>query len=431
MKKKVYVSLSADILHSGHINILNKASKYGDVTVGLMTDKAISEYKKIPIINFHQRKIVVQNLSMVKNVIPQETKDYRPNLRRLKPDFVIHGDDWKSGVLKESRDQVIKELKKWSGKLIEFKYTKDISSTKIKQNVFSNEYIKYNRTSILKRLIENKDLVRVIEAHSPLVGLIVENLKLIEKNKIVEFDAMWSSSLTESLIRGKPDNQSVELSTRINALSDVLDLTTKPFIFDADNGGRIEHLPYTVNSMERQGVSAIVIEDKVGLKRNSLFKNQKTAQQDTIKNFCKKISVIRKSRKSNDFFIVARIESFILGKGLNDALKRANSYSKAGADAILIHSKEKTPKQIFSFAKEFRKSRYFKPMIAVPSSYSKTYEKDLIKNGFSVVIYANHLLRASYKIMRNTALDILKKKRSFETEKNIVSVKDILMVKPE
>ena len=234
-----------------------------------------------------------------------------------------------------------------------------------------------------------------------------------------------------SLIRGKPDNQSVELSTRINALSDVLDLTTKPFIFDADNGGRIEHLPYTVNSMERQGVSAIVIEDKVGLKRNSLFKNQKTTQQDSIKNFCKKISVIKKSRKSDDFFIVARIESFILGKGLKDALKRANSYSKAGADAILIHSKENTPKQIFSFAKEFKKSKFFKPMIAVPSSYSKTYEKDLIKNGFSVVIYANHLLRASYKIMKKTALEILKYKRSFETEKDIVSVKDILMVKPE
>ena len=396
-----------------------------------MTDKAISEYKKIPILNYHQRKIVVQSLSMVKNVIPQETKDYRPNLRILRPNYVIHGDDWKTGVLKESREQVIKELKKWSGKLIEFKYTKDISSTEIKKNVFTRESIKHNRTSILKRLIENKDIVRVIEAHTPLVGLIIENLQLTEKNKIIEFDAMWSSSLTESLIRGKPDNQSVELSTRINALSDVLDLTTKPFIFDADNGGRIEHLPYTVNSMERQGVSAIVIEDKVGLKRNSLFKNQKTTQQDSIKNFCKKISVIKKSRKSDDFFIVARIESFILGKGLKDALKRANSYSKAGADAILIHSKENTPKQIFSFAKEFKKSKFFKPMIAVPSSYSKTYEKDLIKNGFSVVIYANHLLRASYKIMKKTALEILKYKRSFETEKDIVSVKDILMVKPE
>ncbi len=431
MKKKVYVSLSADILHSGHINILTKASKYGDVTVGLMTDKAISEYKKLPILNYHQRKVVVQSLSMVKNVVPQETKDYRPNLRNLRPHFVIHGDDWKTGVLKESREQVIKELKKWSGKLIELKYTKDISSTEIKKNVFTRESIKHNRTSILKRLIKNKDLVRVIEAHTPLVGLIIENLQLIEKNKIVEFDAMWSSSLTESLIRGKPDNQSVELSTRINALSDVLDLTTKPFIFDADNGGRIEHLPYTVNSMERQGVSAIVIEDKVGLKRNSLFKNQKKAQQDSIKNFCKKISVIKKSRKSDDFFIVARIESFILGQGLKDALKRANSYSKAGADAILIHSKENTPKQIFSFAREFKKSKFFKPMIAVPSSYSKTYEKDLIKHGFSVVIYANHLLRASYKIMKKTALEILKYKRSFETEKDIVSVKDILMVKPE
>ncbi len=431
MKKKVYVSLSADILHSGHINILKSASKYGEVTVGLMTDRAISEYKKIPLLNFHQRKIVVESLSMVKNVIPQETKDYRPNLRKLKPHFVIHGDDWKTGVLKESRSQVIRELKKWSGKIIEIKYTKHISSTEIKKNVLIRDTIKHNRTSILKRLIENKEIVRVIEAHTPLVGLIIENLKITERNKNIEFDAMWSSSLTESLIRGKPDNQSVELSTRINALSDVLDLTTKPFIFDADNGGRIEHLPYTINSMERQGVSAIVIEDKIGLKRNSLLKNQKTTQQDTIKNFCKKINVIKKSRKSDDFFIVARIESFILGKGLNDALKRANNYSKAGADAILIHSKEGTPKQIFSFAKEFKKSKFFKPMIAVPSSYSKTYEKDLIKNGFSVVIYANHLLRASYKIMKKTALEILKHKRSFETEKNISSVKDILNVKPE
>ncbi len=430
MKKKVYVSLSADILHSGHINILNKASNYGEITVGLMTDKAISEYKKIPLLNYSQRKAVVESLNMIKNVIPQETKDYRPNLRKLKPDYVVHGDDWKDGVLKESRLQVIKEIKKWSGKLIEFKYTKNISSTEIKNNVLSLNLRKHSRTSILKRLINSKNLVRVIEAHTPLVGLIVENLKLVEKNKNIEFDGMWSSSLTESLIRGKPDNQSVELSTRINALSDVLDLTTKPFIFDADNGGRIEHLPYTINSMERQGVSAIVIEDKVGLKRNSLLKNQKTTQQDSINNFCRKISVIKNSRKSDDFLIVARVESFILGKGLDDALKRANNYSKAGADAILIHSKENTPKQIFSFAKKFKKSKYFKPMIAVPSSYSKTYEKDLIKHGFSVVIYANHLLRASYKIMEETALSILKFKRSFEAEKKIVSVKDILNVKP-
>tara|TARA_B100000787_G_scaffold167000_1_gene153045 strand:+ start:71 stop:1366 length:1296 start_codon:yes stop_codon:yes gene_type:complete len=429
MKKKVYVALSADILHSGHINILKKASKLGDVTVGLLSDEAIGEYKKIPTLNYNQRKIVVESLSMVKSVIPQHAKDYRPNLIKLKPAYVVHGDDWKSGILKESRDQVIKELKKWSGKLIELKYTKNISSTKIKNDILNKVSLKHNRTSSLKRLIQSKKLVRVIEAHSPLVGLIIENLTLAKKNKNEIFDAMWSSSLTESLIRGKPDNQSVELSTRINALSDVLDITSKPFIFDADNGGRIEHLPYTVNSMERQGVSAIVIEDKIGFKRNSLFKDQKSTQQDSIKNFSKKIKKIKDSRKSEDFLIVARIESFILGKGLNDALKRAYAYSKAGADAILIHSKENTPSQIFSFSKIFRKSKYYKPMIAVPSSYSKTYEKDLLKNGFSIVIYANHLLRASYKIMEKTALDILRFNRSYEAEKNIVSVKDILNIK--
>ena len=429
MKKKVYVALSADILHSGHINILKKASKLGDVIVGLLSDEAIAEYKKIPTLNYNQRKIVVESLNMVKSVIPQYVKDYRPNLIKLKPDYVVHGDDWKRGILKESREQVIKELKKWSGKLIELKYTKNISSTKIKNDILSKVSLKHNRTSSLKRLIQSKKLVRVIEAHSPLVGLIIENLTLTKKNKNEIFDAMWSSSLTESLIRGKPDNQSVELSTRINALSDVLDITSKPFIFDADNGGRIEHLPYTVNSMERQGVSAIVIEDKIGFKRNSLFKDQKSTQQDSIKNFSKKIKKIKDTRKSEDFLIVARIESFILGKGLDDALKRAYAYSKAGADAILIHSKENTPSQIFSFSKIFRKSKYYKPMIAVPSSYSKTYEKDLLKNGFSIVIYANHLLRASYKIMEKTALDILRFNRSYETEKNIVSVKEILNIK--
>lgn len=429
MKKKVYVALSADILHSGHINILKKASKLGDVIVGLLSDEAIAEYKKIPTLNYNQRKIVVESLNMVKSVIPQYVKDYRPNLIKLKPDYVVHGDDWKRGILKESREQVIKELKKWSGKLIELKYTKNISSTKIKKDILSKVSLKHNRISSLKRLIQSKKLVRVIEAHSPLVGLIIENLTLTKKNKNEIFDAMWSSSLTESLIRGKPDNQSVELSTRINALSDVLDITSKPFIFDADNGGRIEHLPYTVNSMERQGVSAIVIEDKIGFKRNSLFKDQKSTQQDSIKNFSKKIKKIKDTRKSEDFLIVARIESFILGKGLDDALKRAYAYSKAGADAILIHSKENTPSQIFSFSKIFRKSKYYKPMIAVPSSYSKTYEKDLLKNGFSIVIYANHLLRASYKIMEKTALDILRFNRSYETEKNIVSVKEILNIK--
>ncbi len=363
---------------------------------------------------------------MVKKVVPQNTLDYRPNLKKYKPDYVVHGDDWKKGILKNTRKQVISELKKWSGKLVEIPYTKDINSLKNENKYFYYEKNRDNRTSLLKRLLDAKKLTRVVEAHSPLSALIAERIQIKKKNKFVEFDGFWSSSLTDSLLRGKPDNQSVDLNIRITALSEILDITSKPIIFDADNGGRIEHLPFTINSMERQGISAIVLEDKVGLKKNSLFSNQVNAKQDTIKNFSKKISVAVESRKSKDFLIVARIESLILKNGMSDALKRATAYSKAGADAILIHSKQKNPKEIFLFAKKFKKSKYYKPLIAVPSSYSKTFEKDLIKNDFKIVIYANHVLRASYLAINNVLKSILENERSFESEKNISPISELL-----
>ncbi len=426
MKKKVYVCLAADILHEGHINILKRASKLGDVIVGLMTDNAISKYKKIPFLNYKQREVVIKNLHMVKKVIPQTTMDYRENLKLIKPNFVVHGDDWKKGILKKNRDQVISELKKWSGKLIEYPYTKNISSSSIKENIINSPLFNISRVSMLRRLLETKGFVRIIEAHSPLAGLIIENTKLQKHKNDKEYDGMWSSSLTESLMRGKPDNQSVELSTRITALNELLDVTTKPVVFDADNGGRIEHMSYKINSLERQGVSAIVLEDKIGLKKNSLFKNQKNAQQDSIKNFCKKLKVAAKSKNSKDFLIVARIESFILGKGLQDALRRAKAYSNSGADAILIHSKQNNPKEIFKFSKIYKKFKNRKFLVAVPSSYSKTLEKDLINNGFNLVIYANHMLRASYLSMNKLALDILKNSRSFESEKQISKISDLL-----
>lgn len=426
-KKKVYVALSADILHEGHINILKIAFKLGNVTVGLLTDKAIAEYKKLPLLNYKQRKEVVENLKFVKKVIPQNTMDYRPNLIHIKPDYVVHGDDWKKGVLKKSRDQVISILKKWSGRLIEPKYTKTISSTIIKSKLQNLDDLRNNRVGVLKRLIEAKKFVRLIETHSALAGSIVENLKSSSKeSKVQEFDGFWSSSLAESLTRGKPDNESVSLETRITALSDLMDTTIKPVVFDADNGGRPEHIPFLISSLERQGVSAVVMEDKIGLKRNSLFSDQSTSHQDTIKNFSDKIKIASKSKKYKDFLIVARIESLILGQGVEDALKRANAYSKNGADLILIHSKDKNPKEVFKFSKIFKKSKYFKPLIAVPSSYSKTFEKELIKNNISVVIYANQLLRSSYLAMKRTALSILKNKRSFESEKNISTVKEII-----
>ena len=419
------MGLSADILHAGHINILKIASSYGEVIVGLLTDEAIASYKKVPYLDFKQRKIVLENMKHVTKVIPQETLDYVENLNIIKPHYVVHGDDWKSGIQKKTRDKVIKVLKKWSGKLIEPKYTKDISSTIIKNKIYEVSFPE-NRVSRLKRLINSKDIVRILESHNSLTGLIIEKIKVNKKNKETEFDGMWSSSLTDSATKGKPDNSSVDFSTRLSSLNNMMEVTSKLLVFDADNGGQLEHLSFLVRSLERLGASAIIMEDKIGLKKNSLFKNQSDTKQDKPETFAKKIKQICKSRKNKNFMVIARIESFIVGKGLNDALKRAEIYSKAGADAILIHSKEKTPFEIFSFAREFRKSKNFIPLVSVPSTYSKVYEKDLIKNGFKLVIYANQLLRAAYPAMQFTAKKILESGRAFEVEKKIIPIKEII-----
>ena len=426
LKKKVYVGLSADIIHEGHINILKLASDYGDVIVGLLTDEAIASYKNIPYLDYARRKIIVQNIKYVKKVIPQKTLSYVSNLELIRPDYVVHGDDWKKGVQKKTRLEVIKTLKKWSGKLIEPNYTKNISSTSIKKDLNNLISSPQNRVSRLKRLMRSKNIVRILESHNALTGLIIEKTNIIKNKKTIEFDGMWSSSLTDSATKGLPDNSSLSFSSRISTLNDIMDVTSKPLVFDADNGGQIEHLAFLIRSLERSGVSAIIMEDKVGLKKNSLFKNQTGAKQDKPHLFAKKIKKICNSRQSQDFMVIARIESFILGKGLKDALNRAEVYSKAGADAILIHSKEKTPVEIFSFAKEFKKSKYFIPLVSVPSTYSKVYEKDLIKNGFKLVIYANQLLRAAYPAMQNTAKTILRNKRAFEADKKIIPIKEII-----
>ncbi len=424
--KVVYVGLSADIMHEGHINILKIANSYGDVIVGLLTDQAIASYKNIPYLDYKKRKVVIENVKFVKKVIPQKTLDYVENLKSIKPDYVVHGDDWKTGIQKKTRQRVISTLKKWSGKLIEPKYTKNISSTIIK-NKFSEIFSSpQNRVSRLKRLMYSKNIVRILESHNSLTGLIIENLNIIKNKKKIEFDGMWSSSLTDSATKGKPDNSSVDFSSRITSLNEMLDVTSKPLVFDADNGGQLEHLPFLVRSLERAGVSAIIMEDKIGLKKNSLFKNQSDTKQDKPEIFSKKIKKICDTRQSKDFMVIARIESFILGKGLKDSLKRAEIYSKAGANAILIHSKEKNPNEIFSFAKEFKKSKNFIPLVSVPSTYSKVYEKDLIKNGFKLVIYANQLLRAAYPAMQNAAKSILEKSRAFEIDKKIIPIKEII-----
>jgi len=424
-KKIAYVPLAVDILHEGHINIIKTAKKYGYVIVGLLTDRAIAQYKELTILNFNEREVLVKNLSYVDEVIAQDSIDYESILNQIKPDYFVHGDDWKLDNRKYIRKKVIKVLKKWNGKLIEPKYTKNISSSLIKNKILELSSPS-NRVSTLKRSILNKDITRILESHNALTGLIIENTFINKNNKKIEFDGMWSSSLTDSATKGLPDNSSLSFSSRISSLQNMLDVTTKPVVFDADNGGQLEHLAFLVRSLERSGVSAIIMEDKVGLKKNSLFNNQSGARQDKPTEFAKKIKKICRTRKSVDFMVIARIESFILGKGLNDALKRAEIYSKSGADAIFIHSKEKTPKEIFAFAKAFKKSKFFKPLVSVPSTYSIVYEKELIKNGFKLVIYANQLLRSAYPAMVNTAKTILKNSRAFEADKKIIPIKEVI-----
>ena len=427
MKNKiVYVPLAVDLLHSAHINILKKAKKYGTVIVGLMTDNAISEYKKVPILNYKERFEILSGVRFIDKIVEQTNWDYSDNIKRYKPDYFIHGDDWKTGIQKKQRAKVVKTLKKYKGKLIEVTFDKNISSTEIKNKIIKFGITSNNRVSRLKRLMNAKGIVRILESHNSLTGLIIENLKLSKKNSFAEFDGMWSSSLTDSATKGKPDNSSVDFSSRLTNLNEMMEVTSKLLVFDADNGGQLEHLPFLVRSLERHGASAIIIEDKIGLKKNSLFKNQSDTKQDKPELFAKKIKQICKSRKNNDFMVIARIESFIVGKGLKDALKRAEVYSKAGADAILIHSKEKTPAEIFAFAREFKKSKNFIPLVSVPSTYSKVYEKDLIRNGFKLVIYANQLLRAAYPAMQFTARKILENGRAFEIEKKIIPIKEII-----
>lgn len=428
--KKVYVGMSADIIHPGHLNILHEAQKLGEVIVGVLTDEAIASYKRLPYLNYEQRALVVKNLKGVSQVIPQTTLDYRPNLEKIKPDYVVHGDDWKEGVQKETRQKVIDTMAKWGGKVIEIPYTNGISSTQLNHKLKEIGTTPEIRLKRLRRLIDAKPIVRICESHSGLTGLIIENTFVDVNGMKREFDGMWSSSLTDSTSKGKPDIEAVDLTTRLHDLNDALECTTKPVIFDGDTGGKIEHFVFTVRTLERLGVSAVIIEDKVGLKKNSLFGTDAIQTQDTIEHFCEKINAGKQAQITHDFMIIARIESFIAGKGLDDALERANAYIAAGADGIMIHSKNKSGEDIKTFCQELRKVHHSIPIVVVPTTYNHITEDELAEWGANVVIYANHMLRSAYPAMVNTAKSILTNGRSYEANDLCMPIKQILELIP-
>lgn len=427
---KVYIAMSADIIHHGHLKLIERAREYGDIVIGLHTDEVIAEYWRAPVLNFDERKTIVSNIKGVSEVIEQNTLDQVPNLLKVKPEYVFHGDDWKEGIQKNLRKRVINVLAEWGGELIEVPYTEGVSITNIEKALMEIGTTPQARMKKLRHLISNKSPVRIMEAHNGLTGLIVEKTKIEKDGKIKEFDGMWVSSLCDSTAKGKPDIELVDLTSRLNTINDILEVTTKPIILDGDTGGKIEHFVYTVKTLERLGVSAIIIEDKVGLKKNSLFGTEVQQTQDTIEGFCNKIKAGREARVTSDFMIIARIESLIAGAGMEDAIERAKAYVEAGADGIMIHSMEKDGGEIIEFCRRFNDFEKRVPLIVVPTSYNHITEKELAEIGVDVVIYANHLIRSAYPAMVNVAKSILENDRSKEASLSCMPIKEILTLIP-
>jgi len=404
MKKEkiVYTAMVADFWHPGHQNILNESKKLGKVIVGLMTDEAVASYKRVPALSYEQRKSLIEDKEGIWKIVPQKSLDYTENLRKYKPDIVTNGDDWRTGVQKETRKKVLEVLNEWGGKIVEFPYTKGVSSTLLIEDFRKNGITPEQRLNMLRRLINVKPIVRVIEAHNGLSALVAENTTYKGKS----FDAIWESSFTDSASKGKPDIELVDFTDRIQTINQILEVTTKPLIVDGDTGGQIEHFKYFIKTLERLGVSAIIIEDKVFPKINSLMIGAKH-KRETISKFCEKIKAGKSAQVTKDFMIFARIESYISGQGLEDAVKRAKAYIKAGADGLMIHSKEISGYQIVEFCKEYKKFKKKVPLVAVPTTYCTMTEKELKYHGIDIVIYANHLLRSSYQSMKDVAEDIL------------------------
>ena len=424
--KKVYTCFCTDVIHEGHLNIINEAKKYGEVYVGVLSDEAMIKFNRFPTISFKERVDLVKGIKGVKEVVIQEELHYGKIIAKLHPDFVIHGDNWKSGPMKAIRDNTESLLSKYGGKIIDVPYTYNDNVKRIdaqyKEKLAMPEY----RRKRLRQLLKLTPIVKTIEVHSGLTGLIAEKTIVEHDGELDQFDAMWISSLCDSTAKGKPDIELVDMTSRFRTIDDVMEVTTKPIIFDGDTGGLTEHFVYTVRSLERMGVSAVIIEDKTGLKKNSLFGTEVEQTQDTIEHFCEKISAGKKVQLTDDFMIIARIESLILDRGMEDALARARAYVKAGADGIMIHSRKKDPAEILEFCDKFRAENKTTPIVVVPSSFNSITEAELSAHGVNIVIYANQLTRSAFPAMEQTAIDILKYHRAQEVDSRLMPIKDII-----
>jgi len=424
--KKVYTCFCTDVIHEGHINIINEAKKYGEVYVGVLTDEAMVRFDHFPTISFDERVKLIKSLDGVKEVLIQSDIMYDDVIKTLRPDYVIHGDNWKSGPLKAIRDRLESLLGSYGGQIIDVPYTYNANVKRVDAQLREKLAMPEYRRKRLKQLLKLRPIVKTIEVHSGLTGLIAEKTIVEHDGEFDQFDAMWISSLCDSTAKGKPDIELVDMTSRFRTIDDVMEVTTKPIIFDGDTGGLTEHFVYTVRSLERMGVSAIIIEDKTGLKKNSLFGTEVEQTQDTIEHFCEKIAAGKSVQLTDDFMIIARIESLILERGMQDALDRARAYVKAGADGIMIHSRKKDPAEILEFCDAFRAENKDTPIVVVPSSFNTITEAELAEHGVNIVIYANQLTRSAFPAMEQTAKDILRYHRAKEVDSRLMPIKDII-----
>ena len=429
--KKVYMSMSTDIIHNGHLNIIKKAAELGELTIGVLTDKVVASYKRFPLLSCEERMKIVESIKGVAHVVEQDDISYKKVIETIKPDIVVHGDDWKTGIQEPIRNELIELLKSYGGELVEFPFTDNKEYDLLEAHARSQLSIPDVRRGRLKKLMNMKGMVTAIEAHSGITGLIAEKTTVVEGGKTYQFDAMWISSLCDSTAKGKPDIELVDMTSRFRTIDDIMEVTTKPIIFDGDTGGLTEHFVYTVRSLERMGVSMVIIEDKTGLKKNSLFGTDVKQTQDTIEHFCEKIRAGKKAQKTADFMICARIESLILKQGMEDALTRAHAYVDAGADAIMIHSKEKDPSEIKEFIKKFRETNVLTPIVLVPTTFNTVYEDEWKAMGANIIIYANQLTRTGFPAMQNAAKLILENHRAKECDDICMPIKDIITLIPE
>ena len=427
----VYTCFCTDVIHAGHLNLLNKAAEYGPVTVGVLADAAMIRYNRFPTVSLEQRIEIVKKTGLATEVIVQQDIMYDKVLADLKPEYVVHGDNWKEGPEKAIRDNVVENLAKYGGKLIEVPYTYNEEVKRIDDNMKEKLAMPEYRRKRLRQLLTMRPIVKALEVHSGLTGLIAEKTVVEREDGLDQFDAMWISSLCDSTAKGKPDIELVDMSSRIRTIDDVMDVTTKPIILDGDTGGLIEHFVYNVRTLERMGVSAVIIEDKTGLKKNSLFGTEVEQTQDTIENFCAKISAGKKALRTDEFMVIARIESLILERGMEDALTRAFAYVEAGADGIMIHSRKKDPAEIVEFCRKFREKNEQTPIVVVPTSFNSITEEELAAAGVNIVIYANQLTRSAFPAMQGTAVEILKNHRALEVDSKLMPFKDIIRLVDE